>query len=55
MLDTDLLLRYESDELSEKEVITLFQQIYDTKAYEWLQGHYGRVLRHYLLQGVISI
>ena len=37
----DLILDYESDELDNDQIVELFQQIYDTKAHLWLQGHYG--------------
>lgn len=54
MLDSDLLFRYECEGLdTDEEVITLFQQIYDTKAYKWLQGHYGRTLRDLIQEGYI--
>ena len=42
----DLILDYESDDLDNDQIIELFQQIYDTKAYLWLQGHYSRTLDH---------
>ena len=55
MLDTDLLIRFEQTGLdSDDEVITLFQQIYDTKAYTWLQGFYGRFLRDLIEEGLIN-
>jgi hypothetical protein len=56
MLDTELLLRFEETGLdSDDEVITLFQQIYDTKAYQWLQGYYGRELDRLIDEGVINV
>lgn len=55
MLDTDLLLRYECEGLdTDDEVITLFQQIYDTQAYKWLQGHYGRMMCQLIDEGLIN-
>ena len=42
----DLIFAYESDQLDYDQIIELFQQIYDTKAYLWLHGHYGRTLDH---------
>tara|TARA_Y100000992_G_scaffold286665_1_gene238771 strand:+ start:495 stop:659 length:165 start_codon:yes stop_codon:yes gene_type:complete len=42
----DLILDYESGDLDNDQIIELFQQIYDTKAYLWLQGHYERTLDH---------
>ena len=56
MLDTDLLMRYEIEGLdTDDEVIELFQQIYDTKAYNWLQGHYGRMLSQLMEEGYINL
>ena len=54
MLDADLLFRYESEDLEFDDIVTLFQQIYDTKAYTWLQGSYGRMLRHLIEEGLIA-
>ncbi len=50
----DLLLQYECEGLDFDDMITLFQQIYDTKAYTWLQGHYGRTLRDLIEDGLIE-
>jgi len=55
MLDTDLLIRFEQGETTEEEFFTLFQQIYDTKAYTWLQGYYGRELQHLINEGYINV
>lgn len=49
----DLLLDYESGELDNDQIVELFQQIYDDKAYLWLQGHYGRTLDHLIDSGLI--
>ena len=49
----DLILAYESDELDNNQIIELFQQIYDSKAYLWLQGHYERTLDHLIDSGLI--
>ena len=49
----DLILDYESDELDNDQIIELFQQIYDNKAYLWLQGHYYRTLDHLIDAGLI--
>jgi hypothetical protein len=54
MLDSDLLFKYECEGLdTDEEMITLFQQIYDTQAYKWLQGHYGRTLHSLIQEGYI--
>ena len=50
----DLILDYESDDLDNDQIIELFQQIYDTKAYLWLQGHYERTLDHLIDSGLIN-
>lgn len=56
MLDSDLLFRYELEGLdTDEEVITLFQQIYDTQAYKWLQGHYGRMLQQLIDEDLIQL
>ena len=55
MLDHDLLFRFEEGELTDDEFVTLFQQIYDTKAYLWLQGFYGRELQHLIAEGLIAV
>ena len=49
----DLILAYESDELDNDQIVKLFQQIYDSKAYLWLQGHYERTLDHLIDSGLI--
>lgn len=55
-LNSDLLFRYETECLdTEEEFLTLFQQIYDTKAYTWLQGHYGRILHNLIEEGLIDV
>ena len=50
----DLILDYESDELDNDQIVELFQQIYDTKAYLWFQGHYERTLDHLIDSGLIN-
>jgi hypothetical protein len=55
MLDTDLLIRYEQSNVTEEEFLTLFQQIFDTQAYKWLQGHYGRTLSQLCAAGFIHL
>ena len=48
------IIDYESGNLEEDKIIELFQQIYDTKAYLWLQGHYGRTLEHLIDSDLIT-
>lgn len=55
MPNTDLLLKYESDNITEEEFLQLFQNIYDTGAWKWLQGHYGRTLNALASQGLIEL
>ena len=41
----ELIVEFEEGNLNGEETINLFQLIYDTKAYTWLQGCYGRTLQ----------
>ena len=54
MPNFELMLAYENDAISDDDLITLFQEIYDTQAYTWLQGCYGRFLRHLIEEGYIN-
>ena len=51
---TALLVRYEQDDLNEKETIELFQELYDSGFALNLQGHYGRVTYELLESGKIK-
>ena len=55
MIDTDLLIAYEEGTLEEEQFLELFQQIYDSRAYTWLQGHYGRTLSDLAQAGLINL
>lgn len=55
MPNTDLLLKYETDCCTDDEIVQLFQEIYDTQAWQWLQGHYGRTLSLLAEQGLIQL
>ena len=54
MPNVDLLMSYENGSISDDDLITLFQEIYDTQAYTWLQGCYGRFLRLLIAEGYIN-
>ena len=41
----ELIVEFEEGNLNGEETINLFKLIYDTKAYTWLQGCYGRTLQ----------
>ena len=41
----ELIVEFEEGNLNGEEIINLFQLIYDTKAYTWLQGCSGRTLQ----------
>ena len=41
----ELIVEFEEGNLNGEETINLFQLIYDTKAYTWLLGCYGRTLQ----------
>ena len=49
---TSHLMRYETGEASEEEVVKLFQYLIDSKMAWQLQGHYGRMAAHLIEQGV---
>lgn len=55
MLNFDLLTEYECGNLEVEDILILFQQIYDSEAYLWLQGHYGRTLRQMMDEGLIEM
>ena len=51
----ELIVKYEEGNLDEEEIINLFQLIYDTKAYTWLQGCYGRTLQDLINADLIKL
>jgi len=51
----ELLFRFEKGDLNEEETINLFQLIYDSKAYTWLQGSYGRTLQNLIDNNYIQL
>ena len=53
MPDFELLMSYEEGTITEENFLELFRQVRDTKAYTWLQGHYGRTLHQLETQGIL--
>ena len=53
-MDMKQIVKYESGELNHDETLKMFQDIYDTRSYTWLQGSYGRILNELIEQGVIK-
>jgi hypothetical protein len=51
---TDRLIAYETGELSEDEVLELFQELVDTGLAWQLQGRYGRTAQALLEEGLIT-
>ena len=51
----ELIVKYEEGNLNGEEIINLFQLIYDTKAYTWLQGCYGRTLQDLINADLIKL
>ena len=45
------LFKYEDGELDFDDTLSLFQYIYETEAYKWLQGSYGRTLEALIQEG----
>tara|TARA_R100000773_G_scaffold19582_1_gene17592 strand:- start:210 stop:398 length:189 start_codon:yes stop_codon:yes gene_type:complete len=50
----ELILEFEEGNLNGEEIINLFQAIYDSKAYTWLQGSYGRTLQDLINANLIQ-
>ena len=59
LLDMDTLVdkfnRYESDQMSESEEISFFQELVNTGMVWNLQGHYGRVAVHLIENGLVTV
>ncbi len=49
------IVAYELDELSEDEVIDLFQRLVDSGAAWKLQGHYGRTAAELINAGLVTV
>ena len=48
------LFKYEDGELDFDDTLSLFQYIYETEAYKWLQGSYYRTLEVLIQEGYIA-
>ena len=48
------LIDYENGNLDFDDTLSLFQYIYETEAYKWLQGSYGRTLSSLIDEGYIA-
>jgi len=48
------IVDYENGNLDFDDTLSLFQYIYETQAYTWLQGHYGRTLESLIQEGYIA-
>jgi hypothetical protein len=51
--DIDMIMRYESGELTENEVIELFQDLVNSGLAWQLQGHYGRTAMQLIKEGYV--
>jgi hypothetical protein len=50
--EVDYIMRYESDELEDYEIIALFQYLINNGMAWQLQGHYGRMASNLIEQGI---
>ena len=50
----DAIIRYEAGELTDAEILALFQHLVETGLAWQLQGHYGRTAKALLEAGVIT-
>jgi hypothetical protein len=51
---TNDIIAYESGELDEEEIISLFQKLVDSGLAWRLQGSYGRMTQHLIEEGLIN-
>jgi hypothetical protein len=52
---TDDIIAYESGELDEEEIISLFQKLVDSGLAWQLQGSYGRMAQHLIEEKLVSL
>lgn len=52
MVDIEQIIRYEAGEITEEEVVELFQNLIDTGIVWTLQGNYGRMAKFLLDEGL---
>jgi hypothetical protein len=51
---TDRIIRYESEEIDQEEMVALFQDLVDSGLAWSLQGHYGRTAMRLIEAGIIT-
>ena len=49
------IIRYESGDMTDEEVVPFFQSLIDSGAAWTLQGHYGRVAMQFINAGLCSV
>lgn len=54
MTDINIIIAYESGELSNQAIIELFAGLIESGECWQLQGHYGRTASHYIQGGIID-
>ena len=52
---TDKIIRFEEGEMTDKEVVSFFQELVNTGLVWNLQGFYGRTAVHLIAEGLITV